>query len=48
MSRFLMHLVRAFAEMERGIIRERVRLGSPGASSGVTKRWLGWCPIRRP
>jgi DNA invertase Pin-like site-specific DNA recombinase len=49
MSKFLMHLFAAFAEMERGIIRERVCAGyarrrpgerpwdAPGAFSGGTK-----------
>ena len=49
MSKFLLHLVRGIAEMERGIIRERVcagvraakakgtRLGRPDAFSGGTR-----------
>ena len=33
MSRFLMHLLAAFAEMEREIIRERVRAGVRAAKA---------------
>jgi DNA invertase Pin-like site-specific DNA recombinase len=34
MSKFLLHLFAAFAEMERGIIRERVCAGSRRKSQG--------------
>ena len=37
MSKFLLHLFAAFAEMERGIIRERVRAGVRAAQAKGTR-----------
>jgi DNA invertase Pin-like site-specific DNA recombinase len=37
MSKFLMHLFAAFAEMERGIIRERVQPGVRAAKAKGTR-----------
>ncbi len=37
MSKFLLHLFAAFAEMERGIIRERVRAGVRAAKAKGTR-----------
>jgi DNA invertase Pin-like site-specific DNA recombinase len=37
MSKFLMHLFAAFAEMERGMIRERVQAGVRAAKARGTR-----------
>jgi putative DNA-invertase from lambdoid prophage Rac len=47
MSKFLLHLFAAFAEMERGIIRERVCAGVRAAKAKGTRLGRPQCVFRR-